>query len=155
VLIGVAHAMLFPAVIAGGSTGFPGRYRGLGTTLMLACFDLGNLLGMPALGGVIHMSKRLGLPSYPTMFISLSTVMALVAAWYAIGSRGQSGVRTTPRRQQYIFRKRVKARIDSAANISGADNRNSFATHETPQLSESDPNHDKQPCSAGGCGSDT
>jgi len=101
VLIGVAHAMLFPAVLAGGTTGFPGRYRGLGTTLMLASFDLGNLVGMPALGGVIHFAERLGLPKYPTMFTTLSAVMAIVAAWYAIGSRGKRNLprqRTNPRK---------------------------------------------------------
>ena len=35
-LQGTAHALLFPSVIAGGSSAFPARYRGLATTLMLA-----------------------------------------------------------------------------------------------------------------------
>lgn len=152
ILIGVAHAMLFPAVVAGGTTGFPGRYRGLGTTLMLACFDLGNLLGMPALGGVIHLSGKLGLPSYPTMFVSLSTVMAVVAAWYAIGSRGEGRVRMTPRRQQVIFRKRSKPRVDPQKSTVAADNQASLGSENTLEELERHSNHEKLPCSAAGSG---
>lgn len=115
ILIGVAHAMLFPAVVAGGTTGFPGRYRGLGTTLMLACFDLGNLVGMPALGGVIYYSSRIGLPGFPTMFISLSVVMALVATWYAIGSRGEGLRKPTPRLRPLALRQKNMALSGRAA----------------------------------------
>ena len=31
---GIAHAVLFPSVTAQGSSAFPNRYRGLGTTVM-------------------------------------------------------------------------------------------------------------------------
>ncbi len=115
ILIGVAHAMLFPAVVAGGTTGFPGRYRGLGTTLMLACFDLGNLVGMPALGGVIFYSAKFGLPGFPTMFVSLSVVMALVATWYAIGSRGEGLRKPTPRLRPLALRQKNIAMAAEAA----------------------------------------
>ncbi len=113
ILVGVAHAMLFPAVVAGGTTGFPNRYRGLGTTLMLASFDLGNLVGMPALGGILHLAEKLEIPKYPTMFVSLAAVMAIVAVWYAIGSRGESKPRQTARRQGLDLHKEDPSAVDS------------------------------------------
>ena len=88
VFIGVAHAMLFPAVIASGSGAFPARYRGLGTTVMLAMFDLGNLIGSPAIGEILHWSQHFGWPAYPTMFVSVSALLALAALIYAAYSRG-------------------------------------------------------------------
>jgi MFS family permease len=81
--MGIAHAMLFPSVVAGGSSVFPGRYRGLGTTLMLATFDLGNLVGAPIAG---HLVDYTG--SYPTMFIIVAAMMASVAVLFACSRRG-------------------------------------------------------------------
>lgn len=83
ICIGVAHAFSFPAVVAGGSGVFPVRYRGLGTTLMLAMFDLGNLVGMPAVGEMLYWFGQDGLPRYRAMFISVASVLALVAVAYA------------------------------------------------------------------------
>lgn len=83
VFIGVAHACLFPAVIAGGSGPFPSRYRGLGTTLMLATFDLGSLVGSPAVGEILHWSGYYGLPPYPTMFVCVGTGLAAIGGLYA------------------------------------------------------------------------
>ena len=81
-LSGVAHAFLFPAVMSGGSVSFPSRYRGLATTVMLATFDLGNLLGQPTVGGIVHTSRQYGLPPYGVMFVSVSVFLAVVAAAY-------------------------------------------------------------------------
>jgi predicted MFS family arabinose efflux permease len=89
IIIGVAHALLFPAVVAGGSSAFPDRYRGLGTTLMLAMFDLGMLIGSPTAGSILRVADVLGFPKYPSMFITLSFVFALLGIWYAIRSRGE------------------------------------------------------------------
>lgn len=86
---GVAHALLFPAIVAGGSSAFPDRYRGLGTTLMLAMFDLGTLVGAPCLGGIVTYSKRASLPPYPTMFLTIAAGVVLVSAFYAVVSRGR------------------------------------------------------------------
>jgi len=83
VFIGVAHAFSFPAVVAGGSGVFPIRYRGLGTTLMLAMFDLGNLVGMPAVGEMLHWFHRAGFDHYSAMFICVAALLASVAALYA------------------------------------------------------------------------
>jgi MFS family permease len=100
ILIGIAHAFVFPAAVAGGSGAFPLRYRGLGTTLMLAMFDLGNLIGMPAVGEMLHLYRRFGLPDYPTMFVSAASIIFAVAAAYAAFSRSQGSRRVgIPRRE--------------------------------------------------------
>lgn len=89
VIIGIAHAILFPAVVAGGSSSFPDRYRGLGTTLMLGAFDLGMFIGSPTAGTVLRSAELLGLPKYPTMFVVLAVLFAALGLWYAIASRGE------------------------------------------------------------------
>ncbi len=83
VVAGFAHALLFPAIVAGGSTTFPIRYRGLATTLVLGMFDMGNLIGQPAVGNTLHYAEQLGLPKYPTMFVLVALFMIVVAAVYA------------------------------------------------------------------------
>jgi MFS family permease len=96
---GIAHALLFPAVVAGGSTAFPERYRGLGTTLMLAMFDVGNLVGAPMIGGMLLTARWIGWPAYPTMFTAVAVLLIAVAGLFALRSRPKhpiSGV--TPRR---------------------------------------------------------
>ncbi|MCO6459326.1 MAG: MFS transporter [Pirellulaceae bacterium] len=98
---GVAHALLFPAVVAAGSLSFPTRYRGVATTLTLSMFDLGNLIGQPAVGALIEAAERLGLPPYPVMFCSVTLFLALVGGWFwligrsparAASGRGQPAV---------------------------------------------------------------
>jgi len=84
---GVAHAFLFPAVIGGGSQAFPDRYRGLGTTLMLGLFDVGGLVGQPALGGLVELSRTIGMPAYPTMFITAAIFFAAVAIYFGLVTR--------------------------------------------------------------------
>jgi len=84
---GVAHALLFPSVVAGGTASFPARYRGLGTTLVLSMFDIGNLLGQPAIGALVHFAGQAGWPAYPTMFLAVATVLLGVAGFFAVASR--------------------------------------------------------------------
>jgi len=86
VAIGTAHALLFPSVVAGGSSMFPARYRGLATTLMLAMFDLGNLIGAPTIGIVLESAGDLGWPRYPTMFVCVAGIFAAILAYYAASS---------------------------------------------------------------------
>ena len=81
---GTAHAFLFPAVVAGTGHAFPSHYRGLATTLILAMFDLGNLLGQPTIGGILEVGRYLGLPAYPLMFVGVSLLLIgtnLIYAW--------------------------------------------------------------------------
>jgi MFS family permease len=81
-LFGFAHAVLFPAVVAGGSRSFPDRYRGLGTTLMLAASDLGTLVGAPFVGGLLHWADEAGWSAYPTMFLTVAAALSLLTAVY-------------------------------------------------------------------------
>lgn len=113
-MAGVAHALLFPSVVASGSTAFPQRYRGLGTTLMLGMFDVGNLVGAPAMGGILHFARRLELPAYPMMFCCVATAFASIGMifWFRDGAAVRTGApfRSAPRR-----RKRVPAPPPTAA----------------------------------------
>jgi len=80
---GCSHAVLFPSVVAAGNCSFPAGNRGLATTLVLAAWDMGQLIGSPAAGVMLKYSEAAGLPPYPTMFLAMSGVLALVGAWYA------------------------------------------------------------------------
>ncbi len=85
--MGVAHAIMFPTVVAGGSTAFPSRYRGLGTTFMLAMFDLGNFLAFVSVGAMVVGAKQFGLPGYQTMFAIVAAMLAITSAVYVWMSR--------------------------------------------------------------------
>ena len=85
---GCANAILFPSVVAAGSVTFPLRHRGLATLLVLAALDVGQLVGAPMAGAVLQYSETAGLPPYPTMFLTMAGLLALVSAWYAVVSRG-------------------------------------------------------------------
>ncbi|HEY5315736.1 MAG TPA: MFS transporter, partial [Pirellulales bacterium] len=76
VFLGVAHACMFPAVVAGGSTTFPARYRGLGTAVMLAMFDVGNCIGPPAFGAVWQFAERRGWGPFQTAFFAAAGFLA-------------------------------------------------------------------------------
>jgi len=73
---GIAQAILYPMIAAVATGTFPTRFRGQGVTLVLAAFDVGQLVGAPLAGAVVHFSEPLGLSSYPTLF-SLTAVMLL------------------------------------------------------------------------------
>jgi MFS family permease len=91
VFLGVAHASVYPAVMAGGSGAFPHRYRGVGTTLMLATFDLGNLIGQPLFGAIWDVASRCGFSGFHVAFGVSAGLLAIAALSYALVSRsGQS-----------------------------------------------------------------
>lgn len=87
IVYGAGHAILVPATLAAGSRAFPDRYRGLGTTLIMATFDVGNLVGAPMAGAILHFSGKAGLPRYPTMFLSMGVLLALAGLVYGFASR--------------------------------------------------------------------
>ena len=87
---GTAHGLLFPAVVGAGSGVFPAPFRGTGTILMLAMFDVGNMIGQPCVGSIIETAKHFQMPPYATMFIAVASVMCLVAIWYAFVTRGRA-----------------------------------------------------------------
>jgi MFS family permease len=86
-LTGAGQAILYPAVVAGGSAAFPDQYRGLGTTLMLAAIDLGTLVGAPLIGAIVDRAKQVGVPGYPTMFVCVAALLVVAGALYAIMTR--------------------------------------------------------------------
>lgn len=51
---GFGHALLFPCVVSLGAGAFPPEFRGTGTSIILACVDLGTMLSAPVLGSVIE-----------------------------------------------------------------------------------------------------
>ncbi len=87
VFAGIAHAVLYPASTAQGSGTFPGRYRGLGTTLMLAMLDLGALCGAPLIGFTLDYSTSLGLPPYETTFVAMALGVIAFSAYFAFTRR--------------------------------------------------------------------
>ncbi len=84
---GATHAMVFPAVVAAGSVPFPSKHRGLATLLVLAAWDIGQLLGAPLAGAVLGYSQSAGLPPYPTMFLTIAGLIGVTGIWYALASR--------------------------------------------------------------------
>lgn len=87
---GVGHALLFPAVVAIGTRRFPVEHRGLGTIIMLATWDAGQLIGAPLVGGLLTASAWAGLPPYPTTFATTAGLLGLLGALYATLSRRRS-----------------------------------------------------------------
>jgi MFS family permease len=80
---GMAQAVLFPVVTALISCAFPTQYRGLGMTMALASLDVGQLVGAPLAGVILHCSVAWGLPGYPTVFCVMAATLLLVIAAYA------------------------------------------------------------------------
>ncbi len=121
VFAGTAHALLFPAVIAGGNASFPSRYRGISTTLMLAMFDVGNLVGQPSMGGLIEVARQLGLPPYAVMFSTVAMGLLTVACVYSLSSREPSARRrrrVRQRREGFLPGKDAgKQKVDEFARI--------------------------------------
>ncbi|HEY2838310.1 MAG TPA: MFS transporter, partial [Pirellulales bacterium] len=95
--LAVAHALLFPSVIAAASEAFPSRNRGLATTLILAMFDVGTLVGSPIAGAILTYSGVVGLPSFPTMFTAVAIGIATSALIYAIAPRPSRPARVARR----------------------------------------------------------
>lgn len=87
---GVAHAFLFPAAMAEGNQSFPPRYRGIATTLMLMMFDLGLLIGQPAFGWTVELSRGLGGDGYSLPFAGLAISTLGVAVIYRLGKSPKS-----------------------------------------------------------------
>lgn len=80
---GIAHAMLFPSVVAAGTLGFPECHRGLATTVVLATWDVGLMIGAPLQGAILHFSGKVGLSPYPALFCATALLLLGTLAWYA------------------------------------------------------------------------
>jgi MFS family permease len=79
---GLGHAVLYPAVIALGTRLYPPSLRGAATNWMLAAYDAGVLIGSPLVGFILAQSRRAGWPEYPTMFIFIALLNAVVVGCY-------------------------------------------------------------------------
>lgn len=90
---GISHALFFPSTVAAGAQFFPKEHRGLGTTLMLAAFDVGVLVGSPLAGTLIHLARWLHWPSYPTMILVISMLETAIGVVYGVSLLWRSPVR--------------------------------------------------------------
>lgn len=79
---GLAQGILYPMVAAAGTGPFPMRYRGLGITLVLASFDVGQLIGAPVAGAIVHVCDLIGLAGYPTLFLITAATLVLAGGAY-------------------------------------------------------------------------
>ncbi|MFM7073222.1 MAG: MFS transporter [Planctomycetota bacterium] len=86
-LAGTAHALLFPSIMAAGTSVFPRRYLGVATSFMLAMFDLGTLLSSPLVGVLLHAAKALGWPAYEVAFGAAAATLGLTTLLVARATR--------------------------------------------------------------------
>jgi hypothetical protein len=56
---------------------------------MLASMDIGTLIGAPLIGVILRLSRQADLPAYPTMFVSIGSLIAACAVVYAAACKGR------------------------------------------------------------------
>ncbi len=115
VFAGMGHAFLFPSVTAAGATCFPRRYRGLGVTMMLSMYDLGNLVGAPLAGTLVELGRWAGWPPYPVAFVVIALLLGVLAAAF-VTSRFPNYPSPRPRRR----RRRSKRAVPGQALPGGS-----------------------------------
>lgn len=103
ILFGASHAIVFPCVVAAGSSQFPERYRGLATMIMLSTSDIGVLIGAPLTGLILYTAAQLDLPKYPSIFCLTALLLLVTMAFHAIYSYRREQIKlqvrkTGPRR---------------------------------------------------------
>ena len=89
-IAGIAHALLFPAVMAAGTAAFPRRYLGVATSLILATFDIGVFLGAPLIGAFIREAKHHTTAAYPITFAATAAVIGGVTVLFCCSSAGRT-----------------------------------------------------------------
>ncbi len=89
-IAGIAHALLFPAVMTAGTTAFPRRYLGVATSLILATFDMGVFLGAPLMGAFIREAKHHTTAAYPITFAVTAAVIGSVTVLFCCSSAGKA-----------------------------------------------------------------
>ena len=90
-VVGLAQAILFPTIVAESSVPYPAQYRGVAMTLILAAFDVGQMVGAPIAGAILHASQALGLPGYPALFVVTAAMLLVTASFYATRARFRLG----------------------------------------------------------------
>lgn len=119
-VFGIAHAFLFPAIVAAGSSTFPKRHRGLATTLMMATFDAGLLVGGPLAGITLRLAGDLGWPRYPTMFFVMSASLVFFALYF-LGTMKSDGKSQMTRRRNSRTRLGSQLRLISPGSPPGLE----------------------------------
>lgn len=114
-LLGMAHATLYPAMMAGGTGGFPERYRGLATAMMLGLLDIGYLIGPPLVGTTLTASRSAGWPAYPVMFLAVAALLTCVTLYYALATRSRPAPKSTARPRPHASRRRRQRRLQRQA----------------------------------------
>lgn len=91
---GLAHSFLFPSVVAGGTAFFPKENRGLATSLVLAMYDIGVLIGSPLVGISVTSARSMDLPEYPLTFCVVSVILTAtgLVLWRMYDRGNGSGV---------------------------------------------------------------
>ncbi len=87
VFYGFAHAVMFPSIVSAGSQRFPEVHRGLAMIVMLATYDIGQLIGAPLAGVILQFGRQAGFPPYPTMFISMAVLLSVCTAGFIVAQR--------------------------------------------------------------------
>lgn len=80
---GIAHSFLFPSVIAACTNQFPEHQRGVSTNLILAMYDLGFLIGMPAIGIILTTARHYGWSPYPLAVEAIFLTILIVAGVFS------------------------------------------------------------------------
>jgi len=89
---GLAHSFLFPSVVAGGTAFFPKENRGLATSLVLAMYDIGMLVGSPLVGISVTTARSNDLPEYPVTFCIVSAMLVVTGlVLWKMYDRGDGG----------------------------------------------------------------
>lgn len=91
-IAGIAHAFLFPAVVAAACAAFPSNHRGIATSMILGMFDLGVFLGAPLIGGILRFADQAGMAAYPTMFSVVCGLLSMVAIVYFFTGKSRSSM---------------------------------------------------------------
>lgn len=89
-IAGVAHAFLFPAVVAAACASFPSNHRGVATSMILGMFDLGVFVGAPLIGGILRFAEEAGMAAYPTMFSVVCGLLSTVAIVYFFAGKSRA-----------------------------------------------------------------
>jgi MFS family permease len=157
-LLGVAHALLFPSLIAGGSTSFPMRYRGVATALMLASVDLGNLVGGPIVGELLDSAAAAGLPAFPSMFLSVALIISVIAIYYAVAEPEKRAVpasspipRRTAQKKSHLALQRIASAIAASSDAASS---NTAPAGSLPDYDWNDTDGRECPASAQPCHGD-
>lgn len=86
---GIAHALLFPAIMSAGTAVFPRQCLGVATSLILAMFDVGTFISAPLVGIFLSLAKPLTPHAYHWMFASAAGVFAAVTVLFLASSAGR------------------------------------------------------------------